>query len=199
LRIENHRVLQKFGKVIEVSSSAEIASSRVCGERAKVILIGIGSNLAAPPARTPLETAAAALAELPGIGVQVIRCSGWFLSEPVPISDQPWFVNSVAIVASEMAPAALLHRLLTLEADFGRTRATPNAARTLDLDLLDHDSCRCDTATLTLPHPRLHQRRFVLGPLSEIAPGWRHPHLGLSAAELLARLPPGQKVRRLAE
>ena len=164
-----------------------------------MILVGIGSNLAAPPALTPRETAAAALTALPGIGVRVIRCSGWFLSEPLPISDQPWFVNGVAMVASELAPAALLDRLFAVEADFGRIRTAPNAARTLDLDLLDHDCCYCDTATLTLPHPRLHQRRFVLEPLSEIAPDWRHPRLGLTAAELLARLPPGQKVRRLTE
>jgi 2-amino-4-hydroxy-6-hydroxymethyldihydropteridine diphosphokinase len=72
-----------------------------------------------------------------------------------------------------------------------------DAARTLDLDLLDYDGFQCSTADLTLPHPRLHERRFVLMPLSEIAPGWRHPRLGLTAAELLARLPPGQAIRRI--
>jgi 2-amino-4-hydroxy-6-hydroxymethyldihydropteridine diphosphokinase len=164
-----------------------------------VILIGIGSNLPAPPAETPLETVVAALRALSRRGIRVIAHSGWYLSEPVPASDQPWFVNGVAIVESKLAPPALLDGLLATEAGFGRVRSVQNAPRTLDLDLLDHDSRLYDTATLTLPHPRLHQRRFVLAPLCEIAPDWRHPRLGLTAAELLARLPPGQPVRRVGD
>jgi len=74
-----------------------------------------------------------------------------------------------------------------------------DAARTLDLDLLDYDRLRCSTPDLVLPHPRLHERRFVLMSLHEIAPQWRHPSLGLTAAELLARLPPGQAIRRLTD
>jgi 2-amino-4-hydroxy-6-hydroxymethyldihydropteridine diphosphokinase len=164
-----------------------------------MILVGIGSNLAHPPAATPRETAEAALAALPEIGIRVIARSGWYLSAPVPVSSQPWFVNAVAMVASGLAPAALLDRLLKLEAEFCRSRGVANAARTLDLDLLDHDSRLCETPALTLPHPRLHQRRFVLEPLREIAPGWRHPQLGLTAAELLDRLPPGQEIARLPD
>ncbi len=164
-----------------------------------MILVGIGSNLAHPPAATPRETAEAALAALPEIGIRVIARSGWYLSAPVPVSSQPWFVNAVAMVASGLAPAALLDRLLALEAEFGRTRGVANAARTLDLDLLDHDSRLCEAPALTLPHPRLHLRRFVLEPLREIAPDWRHPHLGLTAAELLDRLPPGQEITRLPD
>jgi 2-amino-4-hydroxy-6-hydroxymethyldihydropteridine diphosphokinase len=165
----------------------------------RVILIGIGSNLAFPPAETPLATAAAALAMFPVHGIGVIVRSGWYESEPVPPSDQPWYVNGVAIVASELPPMALLERLLALEAEFGRERGALNAARTLDLDLLDYNSRCCDTATLTLPHPRLQLRRFVLGPLCEIASGWRHPLLGVTAGELLAGLPRGQPIRRLAD
>jgi 2-amino-4-hydroxy-6-hydroxymethyldihydropteridine diphosphokinase len=162
-----------------------------------VILIGIGSNLAAPPAETPLATVEAALRALPVSGIQVLARSCWYLSEPVPASDQPWFVNGVASVASELDPAALLDRLLAVEKDFGRARSVPNAARTLDLDLLDYESRLCDTLALTLPHPRLDQRRFVLEPLCELAPLWHHPRLGLTATELLARLPPGQPIQRL--
>jgi 2-amino-4-hydroxy-6-hydroxymethyldihydropteridine diphosphokinase len=162
-----------------------------------VILIGIGSNMTYPPAATPRETAAAAVAGLPEIGIRLITLSSWYASEPVPASDQPWFVNAVAIVACRLAPEALLDGLLGLETKFGRTRGAPNAARTLDFDLLDYDSRLMDTATLVLPHPRLHQRRFVLEPLREIAPDWRHPLLGLGAAELIARLAPGQQVIRL--
>lgn len=164
-----------------------------------MILVGIGSNLAHAPAATPRDTAEAALAALAGVGVRIIARSGWYLSAPVPASDQPWFVNGVAMMASDLTPAALLDRLLALEVEFGRTRSVANAARTLDLDLLDHDSRLWETPALTLPHPRLHLRRFVLEPLREIAPGWHHPRLGLTAAELLDRLPPGQEVSRLAE
>jgi 2-amino-4-hydroxy-6-hydroxymethyldihydropteridine diphosphokinase len=163
-----------------------------------VFLIGIGSNLAHPPAATPRETAVAGIAALPGIGVRLIALSSWYASEPVPPSDQPWFVNAVAIVACELAPEALLDGLLALESKFGRARGAPDAARTLDLDLLDYDSRQIEAAALVLPHPRLHQRRFVLEPLREIAADWRHPRLGLGIAELIDRLPPGQPVIRLA-
>jgi 2-amino-4-hydroxy-6-hydroxymethyldihydropteridine diphosphokinase len=163
-----------------------------------VILIGIGSNLAAPGHASPEKTAAVALAALPGIGVALRARSSWYLSEPVPVSNQPWFVNAVAEITTELPAAELLGRLLALELRFGRARSVRDAARTLDLDLLDYDGLRCDTTDLVLPHPRLHERRFVLLPLSEIAPLWRHPRLGLTAAELLARLPAGQAIRRMA-
>ena len=159
-----------------------------------MILIGIGSNLAAPGFASPQATATAALALLPEVGVDVARRSRWYLSEPVPPSDQPWYVNGIAAVATKLAPATLLAALLGLEARFGRRRGRPNAARTLDLDLLDYDGVQCDTEPLTLPHPRLHERRFVLVPLIEIAPDWRHSRLDLAAADLLRRLPPGQPI-----
>jgi 2-amino-4-hydroxy-6-hydroxymethyldihydropteridine diphosphokinase len=164
-----------------------------------VILIGIGSNLAAPRFGSPQETASAALGQLPALGVTVARRSRWYLSEPVPPSDQPWYVNAIAVVETRLTPAALLTALLALEARFGRRRGAPNAARTLDLDLLDYNGRRSATRRLTLPHPRLHERRFVLAPLVEIAPDWRHPRLALSAIELLARLPPGQPIRALGD
>jgi 2-amino-4-hydroxy-6-hydroxymethyldihydropteridine diphosphokinase len=164
-----------------------------------MILVAIGSNLAAPGLASPRDTAAAALAALPLFGVEPLQPSHWYLSEPVPVSDQPWFVNGVASIATALSPAALLASLLALEDRFGRTRGERNAARTLDLDLLDYDGRVCDTAALILPHPRLHQRRFVLAPLCEIAPHWRHARLNLNAAELLARLPAGQPLHRLDE
>jgi 2-amino-4-hydroxy-6-hydroxymethyldihydropteridine diphosphokinase len=164
-----------------------------------VILVGVGSNLAAAGFQSPQDTAAAAVTALPRIGVAVVARSPWYLSEPIPASDQPWFVNGVVVVQTELLPAALLAGLLALEARFGRERGARDAARTLDLDLLDYDGRLCATATLELPHPRLHERRFVLAPLCDIAPEWRHPRLGLTAAELLARLPPGQPIRRLID
>lgn len=164
-----------------------------------MILVGIGSNLAHAPAQSPRDTVDAALRALPAIGVRAVKRSGWYLSEPVPVSDQPWFVNGVVCVETGLAPIALLTALLRLERDFARVRGAPNAARTLDLDLLDYDARLCDGPSLVLPHPRLHLRRFVLAPLCEIEPGWRHPRLGLSANELLERLPPDQIASRLPD
>ena len=164
-----------------------------------MILVAIGSNLAAPGFASPQAVAAAAVAQLPMIGIAVVRQSCWYLSEPVPPSDQPWYVNGAAIVETPLPPAALLGELLALETRFGRRRRARNAARTLDLDLLDYEGWQCATRRLVLPHPRLAERRFVLAPLAEIAPDWRHPGLGLMAAELLALMPPGQPVHRLGD
>jgi 2-amino-4-hydroxy-6-hydroxymethyldihydropteridine diphosphokinase len=162
-----------------------------------VILIGIGSNLPHAHTDSPRATAEAALAAMPAFGVQMLARSGWYLSEPIPISNQPWFVNAVASVASRLTPEALLGGLLRLEAAFGRTRGVRNEARTLDLDLLDYDGRLVSTPDLILPHPRLHQRLFVLEPLRELAPDWRHPRLDLTAAQLIDRLPPGQRLSQL--
>ena len=164
-----------------------------------MILVGVGCNLAAPGYSSPHDTVTAAMAALPTIGAAILALAPWYLSEPVPASDQPWFVNGVAEIATELAPVELLDRLLALETQFGRRRGARDAARSLDLDLLDYQGRRCSTADLELPHPRLHERRFVLAPLRDIAPDWKHPRLGLSAAELLARLPPGQAIRRLGD
>lgn len=164
-----------------------------------MILIGIGSNLPASGYESPVQTAAAAVEELPTRGVEVRQCSPWYLSEPVPPSGQPWYVNAVAAIATGLSPERLLETLLGLEAQFGRQRGERDAARTLDLDLLDYDGIVSQTPHLELPHPRLHQRRFVLAPLCEIAPDWRHPVLGSTAAELLSRLPAGQPVRAYRE
>lgn len=162
-----------------------------------MILIGIGSNLAAPPATTPLTTAQSALAALAAPHLHPFACSSWYESAPVPASDQPWFVNAVALIATELEPETLLERMLAVESRFGRVRGERNAARTLDLDLLDYDGLTFDSPRLTLPHPRMAERRFVLEPLGEVAPEWRHPLLHLTATALLARLPTGQPVRRL--
>jgi 2-amino-4-hydroxy-6-hydroxymethyldihydropteridine diphosphokinase len=160
-----------------------------------MILIGMGANLpslAGPPQQT-LEAALAALAEA---GVAVEGRSAWYRSAPLPAGDQPWYVNGVVAVATPLGPVELLGLLHRVEARFGRVRRKRNEPRILDLDLLDHDG-ELRQEPPVLPHPRLHERAFVLLPLAEVAPEWRHPVSGASPAALIAALPPGQVVERL--
>ena len=162
-------------------------------------LIGIGGNLDSPRWGSPRETLLAALAELGREGVTICARSAWYRSEPVPPSDQPWFINAVAAVETALDAAGLLAVMQAVETRFGRVRGVRNEARIVDLDLLDHRGERIDTESLILPHPRLHQRRFVLEPLAEIAPKWRHPVLGKTARQLLAGIADKQPVERLPD
>ena len=108
-----------------------------------------------------------------------------------------WFLNMVVRCATVITPAEALARLLEVERQAGRTRLTPGAARTLDLDLLMLGELRVDEPGLKLPHPRMWDRRFVLEPLAEIAPGLRNPEDGRTVEEILQALGPNNEVRRL--
>lgn len=169
-----------------------------------MILIGLGANLPGPAGAPPRETLEAALEDLKGRGVGVIRRSRWFRSAPVPESDQPWFVNGVAAIAFDGAPADLLDVLRRIEDGFGRVRRVRDEARVIDLDLLAFgdsvvtpDPGRRTEGELELPHPRLRNRAFVLLPMAEVAPDWRHPVGGRTLGELIADLPPGQMAEPL--
>lgn len=164
-----------------------------------MILVALGSNLAAAELETSEQVLESALNALEKKDLSVIQRSSWFRSAPLPASDQPWFVNGVAELRSDLPPQLLLAALHEVEAEHGRVRSVPNASRTLDLDLLAYDDFVIEEqGGLTLPHPRLAERAFVLQPLAELAPAWRHPVTGLTAAEMLAKLPAGQQVERLA-
>ncbi|MEO5373324.1 MAG: 2-amino-4-hydroxy-6-hydroxymethyldihydropteridine diphosphokinase [Alphaproteobacteria bacterium] len=157
-----------------------------------MILIGIGANLAGRFG-SPRATCEAALTALAGAGteVEIVARSRWWRTAPVPASDQPWFINGVAAIATPLDPDALLALLHDIERDLGRVRSIPNAARVIDLDLLAyHDIVRDGPAQI--PHPRLHERAFVLFPLMDITTDWRHPTLGVPVSELVARLSPTQ-------
>jgi 2-amino-4-hydroxy-6-hydroxymethyldihydropteridine diphosphokinase len=157
-----------------------------------MILVALGANLPSA-AGPPLATLEAGLAALQHAGVKVIARSRWYRTAPVPASDQPWFINGVANLATGLDPLALLRLLQTIERQFGRERGIRNAARTLDLDFLDYDGRIVEGRDLILPHPRMHERAFVLFPLAEVAPHWRHPKLGAPIAALISALPRDQK------
>lgn len=163
-----------------------------------MILIGIGGNLESAQFGPPCDTLTAALAALKEKRIRILTRSGWYRTEPVPRSDQPWFVNAVVSLATELGAKDLLNALQATERQFGRVRGEPNAPRILDLDILDYQGEVMDTTSLVLPHPRLHERRFVLIPIAEIAPDWRHPILELTAVQLLAQLSSEQRIQRLS-
>ncbi len=162
-----------------------------------MILIGLGANLEHPRWGPPRETLTAALGVLEAEGVAILGRSSWYRSAPVPKSEQPWFTNAVASVATHLDASGLLALMQRVEARFGRARGARNAARVLDLDLLDYEGQQITRPELVLPHPRLHQRRFVLEPLAEIAPRWRHPIFRLTPSQLLAQLTEPQAAERL--
>lgn len=148
----------------------------------KRAFVALGANIGDPVAT--VQSAFEALATLEG--VRLVRASSLYRTAPVGLKHQPAFINAVAEVETALDPHALLAALLDLEARFGRIRTLRWGPRTLDLDLLLFDELTLDTPALTLPHPRLHLRAFVLVPLAEIAPDLTIPGRGSVAAWLPA-------------
>lgn len=164
------------------------------------IYIGLGGNLPHPEFGPPTRTLSGALARLNDRGVRLVRHSPWYRTAPVPVSDQPWYFNAVAQVATGLGPDALLATMHSIEDLFGRVRSVRDAPRFIDLDLLDYRSSYKSLNKIGLsivPHLRLHERAFVLLPLRDVAPDWCHPVTGASIDALVAALPPGQVAERL--
>ena len=155
--------------------------------------IALGSNLEAP--LTQIRNAFVELGALPK--TKLIARSSLYRSAPVGNVNQPYFINAVAKLEPRLAPRELLAELLEIERRHGRRREFPNAPRTLDLDLLLYGDLIQHEHGLTIPHPRMHQRAFVLSPLHEIAPDSVIPGIG-SVADLLAACT-GQQLQRLVE
>lgn len=147
------------------------------------VVVALGSNLRGHY-RSSRDLLEAALQRLADVGLDVTRRSRWWRSAAWPDRGRPDYLNGVVIVETDLTPRQVMDALLGIEAAFGRRRGAPNDSRTLDLDLIAHGRAILDEPGLTLPHPRAHERRFVMGPLAEIAPGWIHPRIGETAAVL---------------
>lgn len=157
-----------------------------------MILIALGSNLAGPWG-TPRETLSRAIAEMSSHNIRVLTTSTFIETAPYGVANQPHFVNAVVAVRTALPPETLLRALHLIEARAGRKRLKRWGPRTLDLDILDYNgqirrSALTDSKPLVLPHPGIELRSFVLEPLSEIAPRWKHPTTRKTAALTLRQL-----------
>lgn len=155
-----------------------------------VAYIGLGANLG-----DRLATLRAAVEHLARLG-RIVTTSSIYQTDPVGYLDQPAFLNAVVAVATTLEPGDLVPALLAIERDLGRVRSFRNAPRALDLDLLLYGEQVVETITVTVPHPRLHERAFVLVPLREIGAEHMHPVLGVTVGTLHDRLGPIEGVRR---
>jgi 2-amino-4-hydroxy-6-hydroxymethyldihydropteridine diphosphokinase len=159
----------------------------------EAVYLSLGSNVGDRD-----ENLKAAIAALPAAGVQVRRVSSFYETEPVDYLDQAWFLNCVVQAETELPPLELLRRLRGVEARMGSKKLIAKGPRLIDIDILLYGQETMDTSELQVPHPRMAQRRFVLVPLAEIAPGLRHPSWSGTAQELLAETPDKSEVRRVA-
>ena len=164
-----------------------------------MILIGVGSNLKSKHDNLPKDNCIEAIRQLSLHTIYPTRTSSFYETSPIPYKNlEPWYINSVVIVETTLNPFNLLKALLKIELKMGRNRTWANAPRVIDLDLLAYDDQKIGEAGLILPHPRLHERAFVLKPLEQIAPNWLHPVTGKSIKQLVKNLDPHQIVRPIS-
>lgn len=157
----------------------------------KIVYLSLGSNVGDREANLR-----SAIERLRAVG-KVEAVSSFYETEPVEFTAQPWFLNCVVKLNTEKMPKQLLGRILAIEQEMGRRRTQKKGPRIIDIDILLFGSSIIEAEGLTVPHPAMHERRFVLEPLTEIAPDVRHPALKHTIRELRDALPPGQAVRKL--
>jgi 2-amino-4-hydroxy-6-hydroxymethyldihydropteridine diphosphokinase len=162
----------------------------------QAVIVAIGGNMAGDygSSEALLEAALAGFAQA---GLPVVRRSSWWRSAAWPDPTHNEYRNGVVLVETAQSPLETIRTLFSLERAFGRQRGVKNAPRTLDLDLVAHGRTLLETPDLTLPHPRAHERLFVMGPLAQVAPDWRHPKSGLIAADLALQATAGLDARPL--
>jgi len=158
-----------------------------------VILIGLGANLSSPEHGSPRETLRVALGLIENMGVTVLDRSRWYSSAPETATKgepQDYYTNGVAALGTDLDAPAVLNLLMEVEHRLGRVRMVKNESRVVDLDLLAYGNLVVDHGPkFVIPHPRLHLRSFVLLPLAEVVPGWRHPKTGATVEEMVIDLP----------
>ena len=152
-----------------------------------MILVAIGSNLNSKSFGSPEQNCNAAIDMLKKY-FEVAQSSSFYKTEPIPKSEQPWFVNCIVNIKSKISPSRILDTLLEIELQFGRKRNKKNEARVLDLDLIAYNSLIVKSLKLTLPHPRMHLRKFVIQPICDINKNWIHPISKKKAFEILKEL-----------
>lgn len=161
-----------------------------------MIFIALGANLPSQYG-TPADTLKAAERAIEVCGINIVQSSRIWLTAPVPFDPtQDWYHNSVIAVETDLAPDDLLQAMLDIEEEFGRVRTVKNAPRLLDLDLIAyHDEIILDGERLIIPHPRMHERLFVLRPLSDVDDKWTHPDLGLTIDAMIANCSDDQQAK----
>ena len=162
-----------------------------------MIYIAIGSNLIRDKNKTPLDNCKKAIKILENY-IIIKKISFWYKSKPIPSSNQPWFVNGVIEVKTEKSSIDLLDLLLKVEKDLGRIRNKKNEARIIDLDIIDYKKkIFYKKNRLITPHPRMHERAFVLLPLKDLNPKWYHPIKKKSINELIEKIKNKQKIYKI--
>ena len=158
--------------------------------------IAMGANLKSDLNLTLKENLEIALNMFPDNNLNILKVSNWYKTQPIPISDQPWFINSVIKISTSKSPKELLKSLQIIEKLFGRKRNILNGPRTLDLDIIDYNGL-IENYDPILPHPRMHIRKFVLIPLQEIEPNWVHPIMNKKIDFLIKKQKDDQKIIKL--
>lgn len=181
-------MIQNLASVVAVPRRRVQLSS---GAMSNLVYFSLGSNVGDREAHLR-----DAIARLQTLGRRLLSVSSLYETEPVEVTEQAWFLNCAVALETAQTPEQLMSSILDTERRMGRRRVQKKGPRVIDIDILLFDDLIVDSAELTIPHPAMPQRRFVLEPLAEIAPDARHPVLQKTIRELLDALPPGQLVRK---